>query len=96
MEITKTREGEKLTVALKGNLDTVTAPQLEGELKLDGVKELVLDISEVAYVSSAGLRVFLSACKTMTKQGTMSIQGAQPAVMDVFRITGFSTIFHLE
>ncbi len=96
MEIKKTQEGTKLTVAVEGNLDTVTSPQLENELKLDGITELILDIGGVTYVSSAGLRVFLSACKTMTAQGKMTIRNAQPAVLDIFKITGFSTIFHLE
>jgi anti-sigma B factor antagonist len=61
MKTEKLREGGKLTLKVEGNIDTVTAPQLESELEVDGVEELVFDISGVAYVSSAGLRVFLSA-----------------------------------
>ncbi|MBP5509528.1 MAG: STAS domain-containing protein [Kiritimatiellae bacterium] len=96
MNITKKLDETKLTVTVDGNIDTVTAPQLDSELKLDGVTDLTFDISGVVYVSSAGLRVFLSAYKTMTaKKGTMTIKGTQPAVLDVFKITGFSTIFNL-
>lgn len=95
MKTEKLREGGKLTLKVEGNIDTVTAPQLESELELDGVEELVFDISGVAYVSSAGLRVFLSAYKTMSKRGGMTITGAQNAVLDVFKITGFATIFKL-
>ncbi len=96
MKIEQLHDGNKLTVVLSGHLDTVTAPQLESELKLDGVQELVFDISGVSYVSSAGLRVFLSTYKTMAKQGSMSIHGAAPVVKEVFDLTGFSTIFHLD
>ena len=73
MEIEKKTEGSKLTVSVTGHIDTVTAPQLEAELVLDAVDELVLDLSGVAYVSSAGLRVFLSAYKAMSKKGGMTI-----------------------
>ena len=96
MNIEKKLEDTKLTVVVDGIIDTVTAPQLDSELKLDGVSDLTFDISNVAYVSSAGLRVFLTAYKAMTaKKGTMTIKGAQPAVLDVFKVTGFSTIFNL-
>ncbi len=95
MDIEKKNEGTKLTVAVTGHIDTVTAPQLEAELALDAVDELVLDLSGVTYVSSAGLRVFLSAYKTMAKKRGMTIVGAQPAVLEVFRITGFASIFKL-
>jgi anti-sigma B factor antagonist len=95
MEIEKKTEGTKLTVSVTGHIDTVTAPQLEAELVLDAVDELVLALSGVAYVSSAGLRVFLSAYKAMSKKGGMTIVGAQPAVLEVFKITGFATIFKL-
>ena len=96
MDIVKTKEGEKLVVVLNGRLDTVTAPQLEAELDLSGVKELVFDIAGLDYVSSAGLRLFLSSQKTMSKVGTMVIRGAKPIVKEVFDITGFTDIFTME
>ena len=95
MDIQKNLDGTTLTVTVTGHIDTVTAPQLEAELSLDPVEELVIDISGVAYVSSAGLRVFLSAYKTMAKKRGMTIVGAQPAVLEVFKITGFASIFKL-
>ena len=95
MDIQKKLDGTTLSVSVTGHIDTVTAPQLEAELVLDAVEELVIDISGVTYVSSAGLRVFLSAYKSMTKKRGMTIVGAQPAVLEVFRITGFASIFKL-
>ncbi len=95
MEIVKKSEGTKLTITLKGRLDTVTAPQLEGELALTGVEEVLFDISGLDYVSSAGLRLFLSVQKTMAKQGKMTISGAQPVVKEVFDMTGLSDVFNL-
>ena len=95
MDIQKKLDGTTLSVSVTGHIDTVTAPQLEAELSLDAVEELVIDISGVAYVSSAGLRVFLSSYKTMAKKGGMTIVGAQPAVLEVFKITGFASIFKL-
>ena len=95
MEILKTLEGTKQTITLKGRLDTITAPQLEQELKYDGLTELVFEIADLDYVSSAGLRLFLSAQKVMAKQGQMVIKGAKPVVKEVFDITGFSDILTL-
>ena len=95
MNIVKKTEGGKLTITLTGRLDTVTAPQLEAELNLADVEEVLFDISGIDYVSSAGLRLFLSVQKTMAKQGKMSILGAQPVVKEVFDMTGLSGVFDL-
>lgn len=98
MTITKNRTGSKLEIALEGRLDTTTAPQLEAEVKneLDGVEELALDFTELAYVSSAGLRVLLSAQKIMNRQGSMVIRNVNEDVMDVFDVTGFIDILTIE
>ena len=98
MTINKDKEGTKLTIALKGRLDTVTSPTLEAELKqsLDGLAELVFDFSELEYISSAGLRVMLSAQKTMNKQGSMVIRHVNETIMEVFEVTGFSAILSVE
>lgn len=93
MEIKKIVEGSRLTLAPVGRVDTLTAPELEGALALDGVTELVFDLMELEYISSAGLRVLLSAQKTMNKQGSMTVLNPKPAVKEVFDITGFSDIF---
>ncbi len=92
MTIHKTLEGKKLTLALEGRLDTMTAPQLEQELEqcLDGLESLVFDFSQLEYISSAGLRVLLMAQKKMDDQGTMVIQNVNDSVMEVFELTGFA------
>ena len=92
MEINKKLEGSKLTLAPVGRVDTITAPELEAAVQLDGVEELVFDLSQVDYVSSAGLRVLLASQKKMAGK-KMLIVGSRPAVKEVFDITGFSDIF---
>ena len=98
MVINKKLEQAKLTVAPIGRLDTTTAPELENELdsSLEGVKELVLDLSELSYISSAGLRVILKVQKVMFNQGAMKLIGVNESVMEVFEITGFSNILNIE
>lgn len=98
MNISKTADGGKLTLALEGRLDTTTAPQLEAEIKsgLEGVTDLELDFSRLDYLSSAGLRVLLAAQKTMNRQGTMVIRHANETIREVFEVTGFSEILTLE
>lgn len=94
MEIIKNLDGSKLTVALVGRLDTITAPDLDKELKggLDGVTELAFDFSKLEYISSAGLRVLLSAQKIMNKVGKMTISNVNESIMEVFEMTGFADI----
>ena len=98
MTIKKTAVENKLTVALEGRLDTTTAPELEKELKnsLDGVEELTFDFEKLEYISSAGLRVLLSAQKIMVKQGTMKITNVAEIIMEIFDVTGFSDILTIE
>ena len=99
MNITKTVEGEKLTVALEGRLDTLSAPELEESLSsaLEGIKELVLDLSGLEYLSSAGLRVVLSTFKTVSAaEGKMTICNANEMVSKVFELTGFGNIVAIE
>ena len=93
----QTQNGTTLTAAIKGRLDTTTAPQLEAELKgaLDGITELTMDLGELEYISSAGLRVLLSVQKIMNKQGEMKVAGANETVMEVFEVTGFNDILNL-
>ncbi len=94
MNIKKTKDGGKMIVALSGRLDTTTAPDLQESLTEDigDVTELIFDMKELEYISSAGLRVLLWSQKTMNKQGTMELCGVQDPVMDVFEVTGFSDI----
>lgn len=97
MTINKAAEGQKLTITLEGRLDTTTAPDLEKELQssLSDVTELVINISGLEYISSAGLRVLLSAQKIMNKQGEMSVTGVTEDIMEIFEVTGFSDILNI-
>lgn len=99
LNITKTLEQEGAVVALEGRLDTVTAVELERELAgtLPGVTELKLDFEKLDYISSAGLRVLLSAQKQMTaKDGTMTVCHVNEAIMEIFEVTGFADILRIE
>ncbi len=98
MTITKKSEGKKLTLTLEGRLDTGTSPQLEAELKssIDGVEELVLDLTDLAYMSSAGLRVLLAAQKVMNRQGKMTVTHVNDTISEIFEITGFDEILTIE
>ena len=98
MEITKNHNGTALDIALTGRLDTTTAPALEAELgaSLVGVTELAFDFAKLEYISSAGLRVLLTAQKEMVKKGGMVIKNVCPEILEVFEITGFSDILTVE
>ena len=94
MTIKKELNGKELSVALEGRLDTITAPELETELKasLDGVSKLTLDFSKLEYISSAGLRVLLSTQKRMNAQGSMTVTNVNATIMEIFEVTGFNDI----
>lgn len=98
LNINKTVENGNVVFALEGRLDTVTAPDLEKELKdsLDGVTSLVLDFEKLEYISSAGLRVLLSARKTMENQGEMKLIHVNSTIMEIFEVTGFTDILNIE
>ena len=98
LTIEKNADNDKLTISLKGRLDTTTAPSLESEFKssLNGVTELIIDLKDLVYISSAGLRVLLSAQKVMNKQGKMLVKNSNDDVKDVFEVTGFIDILNVE
>ena len=98
MTIEKNLNGTELTVAIVGRLDTTTAPQLEAEFKqnINGVEKLVLDFAGLEYLSSAGLRVLLSAQKVMNKQGEMIIKNVNETINEIFEVTGFIDILTIE
>ena len=98
MTIEITKETESLTMKLGGRLDTTTAPELEKafEENMDVSKDLILDMKELEYISSAGLRVLLAAQKKMNQAGKMKLTGVSDEVMEVFEITGFSDILTIE
>lgn len=98
MNIQKTLNGSALTIALEGRLDTMTAPELEAALKqsIDEADTLVFDFEKLSYISSAGLRVLLSAQKIMSRKGGMKVIHVNEIVQEVFDVTGFADILTIE
>ena len=98
LNIQKTIENGKAIVGLEGRLDTITAPELEGVIKeiLPNLTDLTLDLSKLEYISSAGLRVLLSAQKAMNQQGGMTVKNVGETIMEIFEVTGFSDILTIE
>ena len=87
-----------ITIEISGRIDTTTAPQLEKEVNdnIAGVSELIFDFKDVAYISSAGLRVLLTAQKVMNQQGKMKIVNVSKDIMEIFDITGFADIMDIQ
>ena len=97
MTIEKRLANGCLTLVVGGRLDTNTAPELESELKLDGVKEVVFDFGGLEYISSAGLRILMTAHKAMSAAGGgVKVCHANAMVCGVFEITGLSSVFVIE
>ena len=92
------KNGEDATIEIVGRLDTTTAPSLDKTINEDvcDVKNLILDLKALEYISSAGLRVLLSAQKKMQKVGSMKVINVVESVMEVFEITGFADILTIE
>ena len=98
MKIEQKRNGDALTIALEGFLDTTTAPELRAVLEssLAGVKELIFDFEKLEYISSSGLRLLLFALKTMNGQGTMKVLHANSIILEIFEVTGFADVLTIE
>jgi len=98
LNIEKTIEKGTAVFALAGRLDTVTAQELEQAIKesLDGVSALTLDFGKLDYISSAGLRVLLSAQKAMSRQGAMKLTNVNETIMEIFEVTGFTDVLTIE
>ena len=99
MEVKFNKQDSNLTVVISGNIDTVTAPELESKLQenISDVKDLVLDFAAVDYISSAGLRVILMANQQMEEvDGNLTIKNVNEDVRDVFEMTGFDSLLNLE
>ena len=97
MKIDLKKEDKKLTIKLGGKLDTNTSPELDSKMsELEGMEEVIIDMKELDYISSAGLRVLLSMQKVMNKQGKMTIINVCDNVMDIFEVTGFSDILTIQ
>ena len=98
MNIEQKKEGNTLTIAPEGYLDTATAPELHAVLEtaLAGVKELIFDFEKLEYISSSGLRQLLFAQKAMDRQGSMKVIHANETVKEIFEVTGFSDFLTIE
>lgn len=98
MNITKTYEGDTLIVALEGELNTTSAPPLESAISEDLKKAsaIVFDMTDLIYITSAGLRILLIAQQELEGRGDVIVRGARPEVRDVIEMTGFDLILTLE
>lgn len=98
MQLSKKLEGNKLTITVSGRVDTITAPEFEKYINenIESINELILDLKDMSYTSSAGLRVILKAQKLMSAQGSMTVINVQDDVMEIFDMTGFSDILTIE
>lgn len=99
MTIEQKRDGQSLTMAVKGRIDTLTAPELKTQIEgaLDGVMDLVLDFAEVDYISSAGLRTLMTAQNLMdARGGSMVIRNASGNIVGIFKVTGLDSFLALE
>lgn len=96
LNINATKNESTLTLVLDGRLDTVTAPELQAAIdeQIDGISNIIMDCKDLAYISSAGLRVLLTARKTI--QGDLILNNVAPSVQDVLEITGFVDILTIE
>ena len=98
MNINVEKENNVTIFKIEGRLDTTTAPELEKAINNEGdaLKNLVLDFKDIDYISSAGLRVILTAQKKMNAQGYMELINVSEAVMDIFEMTGFADILVIK
>ena len=98
MNIGVKKEGETLTVSPEGRIDAVTSTEFSKVVddNISGVNELIFDFEKLDYISSAGLRVLLTAQKNMSKVGKMKLVHVADVIMDVFNITGFADILTIE
>lgn len=100
MEVSVKKMNDETVISVKGRLDTNTSPEFEKEVMpvLNGdEKSFRIDCSDLDYISSSGLRLFLMAQKTViAKKGSLRLTGLKPAIQEIFNITGFSAIFKIE
>jgi len=92
------KNDKELTVLVSGRLDTLTSPELEEKLEdsLEGIEKLIFDFKELEYISSAGLRMMLTAMQIMDEQGEMVVRNVNDEIMDIFNVTGFIDDLNVE
>ena len=98
LDIKKTIDGEKAFFSISGRIDSATAPDLDREIKesIGSLTQLTLDMKDVEYISSAGLRVLLASQKVMNKQGEMTVLNVNETIMEIFEVTGFINILTIQ
>lgn len=98
MTINNTKTGNKVTISVSGRVDTNTAPELDKAVNglIKDASLLILDLGGLGYISSSGLRVLLTAQKTMNRQGSMKLVNVNDTIMEILDITGFSDILTIE
>ena len=98
LKVSLNKEGDTFTFIVEGRLDTLTSPQLEGEINniIGEAKKLVFDLAKLDYISSAGLRVLLGAAQQMNGKGEMTLIHVSEAIREIFDVTGFIQIFNIE
>ena len=98
MKIDRNKNGSALTIALEGRMDANSAPQVEEMLKeeMAAITDLTIDLEKLAYISSAGLRVLLSAQKAMNRKGRMTIRNVSADIMEIFDMVGFTDLLNIE
>jgi len=97
MTVKSIKNGNSITLSVKGRVDTTTAPELEQAVKnCEGISELIIDMNELEYISSAGLRVILYANKMMNGNGSMKLINVSAPIMEILDITGFTDIITIE
>ncbi|MCR5768340.1 MAG: STAS domain-containing protein [Lachnospiraceae bacterium] len=98
LNITKNLDSTGLYFSLEGRLDTITAPQLESEVKasVDGIDKITFDCAKLEYISSAGLRVLLFTQKIMNEKGSMVVRNVSEEIMEIFEVTGFVNILTID
>ena len=98
LKIDVKKDGAEYTFLLEGRLDTITSPDLEGEINkaTPDATKLILDLGSLDYISSAGLRVLLGAAQAMDGKGDMVVRNLNPSVREVFELTGFNNLFNIE
>ena len=98
LKISTSKDRAEYTLTLEGRLDTITAPELDAKINevVDDANKLILDLGNLEYISSAGLRVLLGAAQAMDGKGDMVVRNLTKSVMEVFELTGFSRMFTIE
>ena len=98
MEIKTAKNGTELTVCPIGRLETVTAPELQAVIdqNISGVTDLTFDLKQLRYLSSAGLRVLMSAQKVMNKQGKMKLIHVNDDILEILDMVGLTDVFTIE